>query len=183
MKCLWWQRPAGSCNRLGHPHSGGSPSQSPWRQELACGEIVCSGSSTACTPLSNGVSFPKQTTLPLGAFPAVEPLTHVPSGCLYAANSGPLPGSALLTPCFSNQPLPALVDSHLWLWHPGLIPDEALAWAVHASPPGSIQPKEALAVAVLRTPGPAWVEEALASGMDEPAQMGAPLSAHKGRGR
>ena len=86
-------------------------------------------------------------------------------------------------PMLSNQPLPALVDSHLWLWHPGLIPDEALAWAVHASPPGSIQPKEALAVAVLRTPGPAWVEEALASGMDEPAQMGAPLSAHKGRGR
>ena len=60
---------------------------------------------------------------PPGAFPAVEPLTLIPSGCLHVAqlpipsghlgiaNSGPLPGFALLTPGFSTQSPPALVDS------------------------------------------------------------------------
>ena len=86
------------------------------------------------------------------SIPGHRALTPVPSVCLCAANNVPLPGSALLTPRFSTQPLLALVASCLRLGHQGLIP------------------KEALEVAVLRTPEPAWLrtletaqaEEALA---------------------
>ena len=49
---------AGSCNRLGCTCSGGSPSQCPWRQGLACGG---GGGPTPCVPLSSGASFPRQT--------------------------------------------------------------------------------------------------------------------------
>ena len=75
VKCLWWWRPAGSCNRLEHACFGGSPSHCLQRQWLACGG---SGSPAPCVPLNNGTSFPRQTTFPLGAFPAMEPLTPVP---------------------------------------------------------------------------------------------------------
>ena len=70
VKCLQWQRPARSCNRLGCACSGRSPSQCSWRQGLACWKRVCDCGSTPCTPHDNGASFPRQTTLPLGAFPA-----------------------------------------------------------------------------------------------------------------
>ena len=133
-KCLQWQRPTGSCNRLGSTHSGGSPSQCLWRQGLACEERVQDGGPTFYAPLNNGASFPRQTTLPLGAFMAMEPLIPIPSGCLCAANSGPLPGFALLTSHFSTQPLPALAASCLRLGCPGLIPEEALAWTMHVVP-------------------------------------------------
>ena len=43
--------------------------------------------------------------LPLQAFPVVELLTPVPSGCLFIANSCCLPGSTLQTLLPSNQPL------------------------------------------------------------------------------
>ena len=95
-----------------------------WRERHDGGPIPC-------TPLNNGVSLPRQTTLPPGAFLAVELLTPVPSGCLRAAelltpilsggfhmvNSHPLPRSTLLTPHFSTQPPTALVDIHLSLGH------------------------------------------------------------------
>ena len=41
-------------------------------------------------------------------------------GCLYTANSSHFPGSSLLSPHFSTQPLLALVDTCLELGHPGL---------------------------------------------------------------
>ena len=63
---------------------------------------------TSSMPLNNDASFPRQTILPLGPFPAMEPLTSVPC-CICSSNSIPFPRSALI-PCFSTQPLPALVD-------------------------------------------------------------------------
>ena len=57
------------------------------------------------------------------------PHSH-PLFCICAANSSPLPGSALLTPHFGTQPLPALSDSCLRQRHPGLILKVALGWAV-----------------------------------------------------
>ena len=74
--CLWQQTAACSYNRLGHGLSGGSLSQSPQRQEMAFGG---GGGPTLCAPLNNGSLFPRQTTLPLGAFLATEPLIPVPS--------------------------------------------------------------------------------------------------------
>ena len=85
-KCLWRQRLEGSCNSLWCACSGGSPSQCPQRQGLACGERVRDVGSAPCTPLNNGASFPRQTMLPLGAFPAMELLTPVPG----APHSHPL---------------------------------------------------------------------------------------------
>ena len=140
MKCLRQQRPEGSCNRLGCARSSGSPSQCPWWQGLVCGS---DGRPTPCAPLNSGASFPRPTTLPLGAFLTMEPFTSFPSSCLHATSIGPLPRSDLLTPRFSTQPLPALIDSCLRLGCPGLIPEEALAWVT------------------LRTLKPAWEEEAL----------------------
>ena len=121
---------------------GGSLSQCPWRQRLAC-EGVCDGGPTPFVPLNSGASFPRQTPLPPGAFLAVELLTHIPSGCLHAAevltpipssclctaNSSPHPGSALLTPCLSTHCPPALADTYLRLELPGLTPKEALSGA------------------------------------------------------
>ena len=49
-----------------------------------------------------------------------ELLTPVPSGCLHAAYSSPLPGFVLLTPCFSTQPQPASADTSLRLGRAGL---------------------------------------------------------------
>ena len=57
----------------------------------------------------------------------MELLTPVPSVSVRAANSGPLPGSALLTPRFSTRPSPALAGTRLRLERPGLTPQEALA--------------------------------------------------------
>ena len=65
-KCLLRQRPEDSCNRVGCTCSGGSPSQWPQKQGLACEGY---GYPTPCTPVKNDTSFPRQTTLPLGAFP------------------------------------------------------------------------------------------------------------------
>ena len=84
------------------------------------------------------------TPIPSGCLHTAELLTPVPSACLPAANSSSHPGSALLTPRFSTQPLPALADSCLRLGRPGLIPEEALVEAV------------------LRIPEPAQAEGALA---------------------
>lgn len=104
------------------------------RQGSSGGEGVCNGSPAPWAPLNSHASFPRQTTLPLGAFPAMEPLTPVPLGCLCIANSGPLPGSTILTPPFRTQPPPALASCCLRLEHSGLILEEALVWAVHAGP-------------------------------------------------
>ena len=71
------------------------------------------------------------------------------------------PWSTLLTPHFSTQHLPAVVDSHLRQGCPGLFPKEALEWVA------------------LRTLEPMWVKETLAWGAGKPAQMGAPPSSHK----
>lgn len=144
VKCLRQQRPAGRCNRLGHTHSGVSPSKWPQKPGPLGGEGAYNGSPAPCTPLNSGVTFPRQTTLPVGAFLAVEPLTPIPSGFLCAANTGPLPRSTLLTTSFSTQPPSALAASCLRLGCPGLIPEEALA------------------VVVLRTLETVQVEEALA---------------------
>ena len=133
MHSLCWDPPlvpmAAEDSRLGCTRSDGSPSQYPQRQGLVCGERVCDDSPAPCTPLNNGASLLRQTTLPPGAFPALEVLTSVssgcpraanliipiPSGCLHEANSCPLPRTTLLTPHFSTQPLPALADTHLKL--------------------------------------------------------------------
>ena len=74
--CLWQRRPAGSCNRLGHSCSGGSPSQCPTRQRLVC---VGGGDPTSCKTLNSGTSFLRQTRLLVGSFPATEPLSPIPS--------------------------------------------------------------------------------------------------------
>ena len=103
--------------------SGGSPSQCPWRQGPAGGEGFCNGDPAPCTPLNNDTSFPRQTMLPLAAFPAMEPLTPISSSCLCPANSSPLPRSTLLTPHFSTQLPPELAASCLRLGCPGLILD------------------------------------------------------------
>lgn len=122
--CLWQQGSAGICNRLGCTRSGGSPSHCPQSQGLVCGETSHYGDPVPCASLNNGTSLPRQSVFPPGAVLAVELLSPIPSGCLgtadlhtpipsghlYAANSSPLPGSALFIPCFSTQPPPALVD-------------------------------------------------------------------------
>ena len=129
---------AGGGNRLGLmcTRSGGSPSHCSQIQGLVCGERGRDGNLTTCTLLNNGSSLPRQPTLPPGVFLGAELLTLVPSRCLqtaelltlipsghlHTANSSPLPRSALLTPCFSTQPLPALMDTCLrqgctGLWH------------------------------------------------------------------
>ena len=64
--------------------------------------------------------LPLQSVLPPGAFLAVEPLAPIPSGCLHAANSSPLLGSALQTPSFSTQSQPALANPCLRLGCPKL---------------------------------------------------------------
>lgn len=74
---------------------------------------ILDGDPSTCAPLNNGTSLPRQTTFPPGAFWDVELLTLVSSSCLHAANSSLLPRSALVTPPFSSQPLPALADSRL----------------------------------------------------------------------
>ena len=130
--------------------------------------------------LNNGASPLRQTMLPPGAFPAMELLnpissgcpcaaellTSVPSGRLCTANNSPLPGSALLIPCCSTQPLPALVDAGLRLGCPGLTLQDALA-GVACRPTGTCTAKGGLG---------------LGEG-GEPAQMGTPPSAHGGRGQ
>ena len=45
------------------------------------------------------------------AFPVVDFLTPVPSGCLFTANSSPSTMSVLQTPCSSTQPLCAPADT------------------------------------------------------------------------
>ena len=92
--CLLLWGLAGSCNRLWRICSGGSPSQFPQRQELACG---VGGRPTHCVPLNNGTSISRQTMLPLGAFPAEHPLTLVSS----AVSTQP---TALLSPDPFSQP-------------------------------------------------------------------------------
>ena len=59
--------------------------------------------------------------------PHSHPLRHSP--CSQQESS---PGSTLLTPCLSSQPLPALADTCLRLGSPGLTPQEALARAAQA---------------------------------------------------
>lgn len=54
----------------------GVPFQSLWRQALVCRG---GGGPTPRVSLSTGTSFPRQTTLPLGIFLAMEPLTPVSS--------------------------------------------------------------------------------------------------------
>ena len=102
-KCLWQRRPAGSCNRLGHACSGGSPSQCLQRQWLACGG---SGSPAPCAQFNSGALLLWCPGLLPQTFPAVELLTPVPSGCLFIANSCPLPGSMLQNPL--SRPSPPL---------------------------------------------------------------------------
>ena len=60
-------------------------------------------------------SLSRHSTFPPGAFLAVELITPFPSVCLHVANSSPLLGSALLTPCFNTQPPPTLADTRLSL--------------------------------------------------------------------
>ena len=66
--------------------------------------------------------FQSRTLLPPGESPAVELLTPFPSGCLWAANSNLLPGSAFLTPCFNTQTLPSLADTCLRQGTQGWLP-------------------------------------------------------------
>lgn len=101
------------------------------------------GGAAHCVPVNNGASLPRQPTLPPEVLLAAEPLTAIPSGCLHtaelltpvpsaclhSANCRSHPGSALLTPRFRTQPLPALADSCLRLGRPGLIPEAALVGA------------------------------------------------------
>jgi len=70
VKCLWWQRPAESCKRLGCARSGGNPPQGQ--------QGVSNGGPTPYVPFCNGASFPRQSMLLLEAFPAVESLTPAP---------------------------------------------------------------------------------------------------------
>lgn len=81
-----------------------------------------------------------------------DPHSHPLCG-ICTTDSGPLPGSALLTPQFSTQPLPAWVASCLRQERSGLIPEEALAWVA------------------FRTPEPVWVEEPLVLAVGKPAQV------------
>ena len=83
-----------------------------------------------------------------------------PLCCIHAAYSGPLHGSILPTPRFSTQPPLALADSHPRQGHPGLIPKEALGWAV------------------LRSLEPTGGGDS-SPGAGRPSQMGAPPSAHQ----
>lgn len=99
-----------------------------------CGESVYNDSPALCAALSNGPLLPRQPALPSGAFLAAELLTPILLGCLHAvellspiplvclhiANSSPLHGSTLLTPCFSTQSPSAVVDVRLRLGHAGL---------------------------------------------------------------
>ena len=103
VKCLWWQRPAGSCSRLGHACFCGSPSKCLKKQEPVGGKGGCHGGPAHCMPLDNGISFLRQPMLHLRAFLSMEPLTSIPAGCLCTANSGCLPRSTLLTPHFSTE--------------------------------------------------------------------------------
>lgn len=69
-----WQAVATDCCTL--IHFCGSPSHCLQRQGLASGG---SDSPIIYDPFKNCALFPKQTTLPLGTFPAAEPLTPVSS--------------------------------------------------------------------------------------------------------
>ena len=151
VKCLWWQRPGESCKWLGCAHSGGNPPQGQ--------QGVPNGGPTPCVPFYNGASFPRQSMLLLEAFP-VESLTPVPSGCLWTANSGTLPGSAFKTSCFCTQPWLAL----------------AASWGAEADPGGSFGMDSA------HGPSKFCIVGGLAWGTGEPAQMGPPPSAHGVRG-
>ena len=92
--CLQRQRLTESCNRLGCACSGGCPSLYLRRQGTVCGG---SGIYTPCMTLNNGSSFPRQTTLPLRAFPATETLTH-PLCCI-------LKPTAFLSPDLLSHPM------------------------------------------------------------------------------
>lgn len=77
----------------------------------------CNGSLTPCAPLNNSALRLWQHGLLSQTFPVVEFLTPIPSGCLFAANSFPFPGSSLQIPCSSTQHLFTLADTQLSLGH------------------------------------------------------------------
>ena len=65
--------------------------------------------STLCVPLNNDTLLLWYLRLFPQTFLVVKLLTPVPSGCLFTANSCPLPGFALQTPLSSSQ-LPFTTD-------------------------------------------------------------------------
>ena len=109
----------GGAGAYGHKRSSPSrgPSWCPERQQLERGETGYNGDLALCASLNIGATllwFPPQ------AFLVSDFLTPIPSGRLLTANSNPLPRLALQTPRSSTQPLSALVDTCLRLWHAGL---------------------------------------------------------------
>ena len=115
-------RAHGVASSHGHKNAGpsGGPSYLPGRWGLAYMERGCNGESTPFTSLNNGSSLLWWSRFPLQAFPVADFLTPIHSGCLLAANSSPLPVSALQTPCSSTQPPSAPVDTHLRVGHTGM---------------------------------------------------------------
>ena len=144
------------CNRLWQATSVGSPSHCLQRQELAS---ESSGSPAHRAPLNNDASLSR---LPLVAFPAIHPLTRIPSDvsgqptALLSLDPFSQPHAFALSPHKHWQALVPGRDSHgsfpRRLWdgqHSG-------AWTPQA-------------------------EETPAGGVDMPTQMGAPPSAHRGQ--
>ena len=100
----------------GREGSEGSPSQCQWMpKKPAGGGRGYNGGCAPCTPLNKDALLLWCPWLFLQTFPFVELLTPVPSGCLFTANSCPLPGSALQTPLSSTQPPFTTGDSQLRL--------------------------------------------------------------------
>ena len=101
--------------RGGRACSNGCPSQCQWKQKPEGGEGVCNGSLAPYVPLNNDALLLWCSRLFLQTFPLVELLTSVPLGCLFTANSCPLPGSTLQTLFSSTQPPSATGDTQLRL--------------------------------------------------------------------
>ena len=86
------------------------------------GEGGCNGGPVPCMSLTNGTLFLWWPSLLPQNFPVVELLSPVTSGCLFTANSCPLPWSTLQLPLSSTQLPSATGDTHLrlgctGLWH------------------------------------------------------------------
>ena len=114
--CLQQQRLAGSCNRLGHACSGRSPSQCLRKPEKpAGGERGCNGGPAPCASLDNDALLLWCPGLFLQIFPGVSSLLLSLQGCLFTANSCPLPRSTLQTPFSSPRPPSTTGDSQLRL--------------------------------------------------------------------
>ena len=78
------------------------------------------GSPAPYTSVNNGALFLRWSWFPPQGFLVAEFITPIPSGCLLAVNSSPLPGFVLQIPLSCTQHLSTPIDTCLRLGHVGL---------------------------------------------------------------